>query len=69
MAQKKQVEKLKKPVNESLQESRRVEIVREAMKDAKIRDDKKRKDGEVKGKKDAFEPNPTLTSQIVKTSS
>jgi hypothetical protein len=69
MAQKKQVEKLKKPVNESLQESRRVEIVREAMKDAKLRDEKKRKDGEVKGNKDAFEPNPTLTSQIVKTSS
>jgi hypothetical protein len=69
MAQKKQVEKLKKPVNESLQESRRVEIVREAMKDAKIRDDKKRKDGEVKGNKDAFEPNPILTSQVVKTSS
>lgn len=64
MAIKRQSEKKKKvPVKES----RLAEIVREAMKDAKLRDMKKSKAGEMNGKNDKFESEPTLTSQIVKT--
>jgi hypothetical protein len=53
MAMKKQVEKLKKPVKESLEESRKVEIVKEIMK--------KKKESE-----DTFQKDPTLTSQVQK---
>jgi len=52
-AMKKQADKMKMPVKESVKESRKAEIVKEIMK--------KKKDP-----KDKFEPNPTLTSQVQK---
>jgi len=60
MAMKKQVEKMKQPVKESLDESRRMEIVREAMKVAK-----KKKETIVSD--DKYQPDPMLSSQITKT--
>lgn len=60
MAMKKQVEKIKQPVKESLEESRRMEIVREAMKVAK-----KKKETTVPD--DKYQPDPMLSSQITKT--
>jgi len=60
MAMKKQVEKMKQPVKESLEESRRMEIVREAMKVAK-----KKKETTVPD--DKYQPDPMLSSQITKT--
>ena len=60
MAMKKQMEKIKQPVKESLDESRRMEIVREAMKVAK-----KKKETIVSD--DKYQPDPMLSSQITKT--
>ena len=60
MAMKKQVEKMKQPVKESLDESRRMEIVREAMKVAK-----KKKETIVSD--DKYQADPMLSSQINKT--
>jgi hypothetical protein len=60
MAMKKQVEKMKQPVKESLEESRRMEIVREAMKVAK-----KKKETTVPD--DKYQSDPILSSQITKT--
>ena len=60
MAMKKQVEKMKQPVKESLDESRRMEIVREAMKVAK-----KKKETMVAD--DKYQSEPMLSSQITKT--
>jgi len=60
MAMKKQVEKMKQPVKESLDESRRMEIVREAMKVAK-------KKKETMAADDKYQPDPMLSSQITKT--
>ena len=55
MAMKKQSEKLKKPVKESLEESRKAEIVKEIMK-------KKKGQSE-----DAFQKDPELSSTLTKT--
>ena len=52
-AMKKQADKMKMPVKESVKESRKAEIVKQIMK--------KKKDP-----KDKFEPNPTLNSQVQK---
>ena len=60
MAMKKQVEKMKQPVKESLDESRRMEIVREAMKVAK-------KKKETMAADDKYQSEPMLSSQITKT--
>ena len=60
MAMKKQIEKMKQPVKESLDESRRMEIVREAMKVAK-------KKKETMAADDKYQPDPMLSSQITKT--
>jgi hypothetical protein len=60
MAMKKQAEKMKQPVKESLDESRRMEIVREAMKVAK-----KKKETVVSD--DKYQAEPMLSSQITKT--
>ena len=60
MAMKKQVEKMKQPVKESLDESRRMEIVREAMKVAK-------KKKETMAADDKYQSDPVLSSQINKT--
>ena len=60
MAMKKQAEKMKQPVKESLDESRRMEIVREAMKVAK-----KKKETTVPD--DKYQSDPVLSSQITKT--
>jgi len=60
MAMKKQVEKMKQPVKESLDESRRMEIVREAMKVAK-------KKKETMAADDKYQSEPMLSSQINKT--
>jgi len=60
MAMKKQVEKMKQPVKESLDESRRMEIVREAMKVAK-------KKKETMAADDKYQAEPMLSSQITKT--
>lgn len=60
MAMKKQSEKMKQPVKESLDESRRMEIVREAMKVAK---NKK----EMMAADDKYQSDPVLSSQITKT--
>lgn len=50
----------KKPVKESLQESRKAEIVKQASKDAKMK-------AKEKVNPDKFQPEPTLDSQIIKT--
>jgi len=60
MAMKKQIEKMKQPVKESLDESRRMEIVREAMKVAK-------KKKETMAADDKYQSDPVLSSQINKT--
>ena len=60
MAMKKQMEKMKQPVKESLDESRRMEIVREAMKVAK-------KKKETMAADDKYQSDPVLSSQITKT--
>ena len=60
MAMKKQIEKMKQPVKESLDESRRMEIVREAMKVAK-------KKKETMAADDKYQAEPMLSSQITKT--
>jgi len=60
MAMKKQAEKMKQPVKESLDESRRMEIVREAMKVAK-------KKKETMAADDKYQAEPMLSSQITKT--
>ena len=60
MAMKKQIEKMKQPVKESLNESRRMEIVREAMKVAK-------KKKETMAADDKYQADPILSSQITKT--
>ena len=60
MAMKKQVEKMKQPVKESLEESRRMEIVREAMKVAKKKKETTMPD-------DKYQSDPILSSQITKT--
>jgi hypothetical protein len=60
MAMKKQAEKMKQSVKESLDESRRMEIVREAMKVAK-------KKKETMAADDKYQAEPMLSSQITKT--
>ena len=51
----------------TVNESRKMEIVREAMKDAMKKDAKKKQDGKLTAGKDKFIADPELTSQIVKT--
>ena len=51
----------------TVNESRKMEIVREAMKDAMKKDAKKKQDGKLVAGKDKFIADPELTSQIVKT--
>jgi hypothetical protein len=51
----------------TVNESRKMEIVREAIKDAMKKDAKKKQDGKLTAGKDKFIADPELTSQIVKT--
>jgi hypothetical protein len=53
--------------NNTVNESRKMEIVREAMKDAMKKDARKKQEGKLIAGKDKFIADPELTSQIVKT--
>ena len=61
------VPKINLPGSITVNESRKMEIVREAMKDAMKKDAKKKQDGKLTAGKDKFIADPELTSQIVKT--